>query len=702
MYLSEIRLYGFKSFPDPINLKLNRGITGFVGPNGSGKSNVVDAIRWVLGEQSPKELRASLMEDLIFNGTYKRKPSNMADVSLRFVNEGELALDFSEIEFERKLYKSGDSQYLINRESVRLKDVQKLLIEAGMGVKSYSLFKRSLIEEIVNDKADALRNLFEESAGISQYKQDKKETLRKLIRTQEDLYRIEDLIAEIEKQHRDLKRQSGRAKRYNKYKMIVENLHQYVLKERIEQFAGKIDAIEEKIKSKEERIEDLRKSISVNKKELAEIKTVRKKLEENLSNLQREKEELVENIHSMTTVIEVSQEKINSLTEKNRLTIENKQRQLNEQPNRKNRLGQLKEKSENLDKKIDRIRGRISGSDNNIETLFEKKQSDFSKTKRELNKIKDDILVLKSRCKSIDYKSENIKHRIIEKEEDMKQEENNLASLKEQMNELIDEKNKISEKVNLLEDEKKSFEKDIAEMKESKKDLDTRMREIRGARSSIMANIEQLKSRIKENQNALKMDDSSEIEFIRNSMEIEDGYEDYIKAAISGFINTILIPASQVRQTVESSKQLVTFINSENAAYADEHPDALSHFIEAPDAIKAYLSHFIKYDKDDILEKDSAYHLVSRDGIVKMNDGLIIKGGEVQTLNLRKKIEDYEKELTVVNDEITLTEEKLIEIESGINKLYSEREDIIKGLTEKRSSLDFIETRIKALSDRIE
>ncbi|MDY6786505.1 MAG: hypothetical protein SVK54_00090, partial [candidate division WOR-3 bacterium] len=114
------------------------------------------------------------------------------------------------------------------------------------------------------------------------------------------------------------------------------------------------------------------------------------------------------------------------------------------------------------------------------------------------------------------------------------------------------------------------------------------------------------------------------------------------------------------------------------------------------------LSHFIKYDKDDILEKDSAYHLVSRDGIVKMNDGLIIKGGEIQTLNLRKKIEDYEKGLTGVNDEITLTEEKLIESESGINKLYSEREDIIKGLTEKRSSLDFIETRIKALSDRIE
>ncbi|MFO8062276.1 MAG: chromosome segregation protein SMC [bacterium] len=702
MYLSEIRLYGFKSFPDPINLKLNRGITGFVGPNGSGKSNVVDAIRWVLGEQSPKELRASLMEDLIFNGTYKRKPSNLADVSLRFVNEGELELDFSEIEFERKLYRSGDSQYLINRESVRLKDVQKLLIEAGMGVKSYSLFKRSLIEEIVNDKADALRNLFEESAGISHYKQAKKETLRKLIRTQEDLYRIEDLIAEIEKQHRDLKRQAGRAKRYNKYKMIVENLHQYVLRERIEQFAGRINAIEEKIKGKEEKIEDLRDSITVNKKELAEIKTVRKTLEENLNNLQKEKEELVENIHSMTTVIEVSQEKINSLTEKNRLTIENKERQLREQPNRRNRLDQLKEKSKNLDEKIDRIRGRISGSDDNIETLFEKKQSDFNKTKRELNKIKDEILVLKSRCKSIDYKAENIKHRMTEKEEEMKQEENNLGSLKNQMEELLDEKNQIAEKVNLLEDEKSSFEKDIAEIKERKKDLETRMREIRGARSSIMANIEQLKSRIKENQNALKIDDTSEIEFIRNSMEIEDDSEDYVKAAISGFINTILISGDRIRQMVKDSKQLVTFINSENTGKADEHPDALSRFVEAPDGVKAYLSHFIKYDNDDILVKESPYHLVSREGIVKMNDGLIIKGGEIQTLNLRKKIENNEKELEKTNNEISLTEEKLIEIESGINELYREREDIIKSLTGKQSSLDFIETRIKALGDRIE
>jgi len=309
LHLNEIRTYGFKSFPDPITIKLNKGITGFVGPNGSGKSNVVDAIRWVLGEQSAKELRASVMEDLIFNGTSKRTASNLCDVALKFTNEGSLPFDFSEFEIERKLFRSGDSQYLINKESVRLKDIQNLLADTGLGTRTYSLFKRSLIEDIVNDKADAIRNLFEESAGISIYRMSKRETQRKLAQAQENMHRINDLLSEIEKQERDLKRQVAKAKRYKELSDILKNLSEFVYRKKDEDFKKLIEDAEKELSSRDEKVQLLISEIQNIKSETLKIKDQKKTVDEEYESKRNGRDGVQSKLHETSTEIIVLQER---------------------------------------------------------------------------------------------------------------------------------------------------------------------------------------------------------------------------------------------------------------------------------------------------------------------------------------------------------------------------------------------------------
>lgn len=219
MQLSKLEIKGFKSFADKIVINFDEGITGIVGPNGCGKSNVVDSIRWVLGEQKTSALRSEKMENVIFNGTSQRSPQQMAEVSLTINNtKNILPTEYSQITITRRLYRSGESEYLLNGVTCRLKDITNLFLDTGVASNSYSIIELGMVDDILNDRDNSRRTLFEEAAGISKFKKRKKETLRKLEDTDADLERVEDLLFEIEKNMKSLEKQAKQTEQYYKIK----------------------------------------------------------------------------------------------------------------------------------------------------------------------------------------------------------------------------------------------------------------------------------------------------------------------------------------------------------------------------------------------------------------------------------------------------------------------------------------------------
>ena len=215
MRLKSIEMQGFKSFADKIYLDFNSGITAIVGPNGSGKSNISDAIRWVMGEQSVKSLRGSRMEDVIFAGTEARKALGFAEVTLTLDNtDGYFPLEFPEVSVTRRVYRSGEGEYYINKTLCRLKDIHELFMDTGLGRDGYSIIGQGKIDSIISTKSEDRRQIFEEAAGISKYKYRKIEAERKLVQTVENLTRVQDILSELEGQLEPLHRQSEKAKKY--------------------------------------------------------------------------------------------------------------------------------------------------------------------------------------------------------------------------------------------------------------------------------------------------------------------------------------------------------------------------------------------------------------------------------------------------------------------------------------------------------
>ncbi len=217
MYLSRLEIFGFKTFAQKIDLHFDDGITNIVGPNGCGKSNIVDALRWALGEQKSSVLRSEKMENVIFNGTKSRKPLNLAEVSLTIHNtKNVLPTEYTEVTITRRLYRSGESEYYLNRLPCRLKDINDLFMDTGMGADAYSVIELKMVEQILSDNAEDRRKLFEEAAGITKYKIRRRQTFRKLETTKQDLMRVNDIVTEIEKKVNSLKRQTQKANRYQR------------------------------------------------------------------------------------------------------------------------------------------------------------------------------------------------------------------------------------------------------------------------------------------------------------------------------------------------------------------------------------------------------------------------------------------------------------------------------------------------------
>lgn len=273
MYLKSIEVQGFKSFANRILFEFHNGITGIVGPNGSGKSNVADAVRWVLGEQSAKQLRGAKMEDVIFSGTELRKPVSYAYVSITLDNtDRALNIDYDEVTVTRKVFRSGESGYLINGNSCRLKDINELFYDTGIGKEGYSIIGQGQIDKILSGKPEERRELFDEAAGIVKFKRRKTEALRKLETEESNLVRINDILSELEKQVGPLEKQAEKAKQYLTYK---ESLKKYD----VNQFLLETENIKKQLDSVTEKFNNVSEELDKNNAEFENIKTEYERIE---------------------------------------------------------------------------------------------------------------------------------------------------------------------------------------------------------------------------------------------------------------------------------------------------------------------------------------------------------------------------------------------------------------------------------------
>src|SRR6266403_3811090 len=271
MHLQSLELFGFKSFADKTTFNFHEGITAIVGPNGCGKSNLLDAMRWVLGEQSAKSLRGGEMADVIFNGTDTRKPLGFAEVSLTFTDcATELGVDWHDVRVTRRVYRDGNSEYFLNKTGCRLRDIQNLFADTGVARSAYSMMEQGKIDMILSSRPEDRRMVFEEAAGITKYKTQKREALRNLEVTEANLLRIGDIIKEVKRQIGSLQRQAGKARRYQALHADLRVLDTHFSRKQLDALEADLDACQEEVGRLTESEHTTRAKIGTSENALAE------------------------------------------------------------------------------------------------------------------------------------------------------------------------------------------------------------------------------------------------------------------------------------------------------------------------------------------------------------------------------------------------------------------------------------------------
>ena len=407
MHISKLEIFGFKSFAKKETVLFNSGITGIVGPNGCGKTNIVDAIRWVLGEQKTKRLRSSKMEDVIFNGASNVKPLGLCEVFLTIENnKGLLPVEYSEVEIGRRLYRSGESEYFINRNNCRLKDISNLFVDTGLTSDAYSVIELNMIEQILSEKDDSRRQMFEEAAGVNKYKSKRRSAMKKFDLNSRDLERIDDIIVEIEIQVKALDLQLKRFKRHEKLTNELKDLELDLASARINDLNNIIAPLEEMLKKKNK---VLQKNTSKKEVESVEFDNSRNeylKEKESLSKMKAKVDKLTEKL--LSEIQEKNQEsskgvglledelqkKINQLNQFDKDYI----KIVSNQDVTKNLSDESREKFKNknytvieTDKKYEKLKASIQDYKDKIDKYRKEQEFDFSKMDESIKKIQDQI-----------------------------------------------------------------------------------------------------------------------------------------------------------------------------------------------------------------------------------------------------------------------------------------------------------------------
>lgn len=455
MYLSKLEILGFKSFAQKTNVSFNEGVTSIVGPNGCGKTNIVDAIRWCLGEQRSGALRSDKMENVIFNGTATKKPMGMAEVSLTIENsKGILPTEYSEVVITRRIFRSGESEYLLNKNICRLKDITNLFMDTGIGANAYSVIELKMVETILSSKAEERRTMFEEAAGVNKYKLRRRLALRKLDEVKSDLNRVNDIVSEVEKKVNTLERQAKKADKYNKVSSSLRDIELDLAERELSLFNL------QKEESKKKKEENFSRKISI-ESELSrlddKLKVIKQKLTETEYLLKTKRNEVTqqtERIHNVQRNISVSEERKKSL-ERN---IERYKQELEEL---KIQLTETEETIEESNLNLNDISSSILSKENsktsaaeNVEKLRllldEKRATLKSQSEELLEKIKE-ITQKENELKNLEISLEG-KNRSINKLNDRIQLlTGNIAKTVGYIEELEEEKRKTEKDINAAE-----------------------------------------------------------------------------------------------------------------------------------------------------------------------------------------------------------------------------------------------------------
>ncbi len=746
LLLKSISTYGFKSFADKIELEFNEGITAIVGPNGSGKSNVSDAVRWVLGEQSAKYLRGSKMEDVIFSGTSKRRPLGVAEVNLVFDNSDRtLPIDFEEVSITRRVFRSGDSEYAINKKNCRLKDILDLIADTGLGRGSMSIIGQNKIDEILNSRPEDRRAIFEEAAGIAKYRMRKKEATRRLEDTANNLTRINDIKTEVEGQVEPLRIEAEKTAKFNMFNSELRNC-------KLTQFVRKIETIEEqnqKLLAAQEVANNkfLEKSTAVSTQE-AECTTYQMeldKLSDEYNLLQegiKEKETAIEKVKGQDAVLEERMRQ----SEKNALRLKDRNDKLTEQINELDK--QLKILVEEFDK-LEEVR---HGSALLVERLTEEQEA-----KEKL--VKDNETLLETMHGNVFESMQdmvNMRNQVRAMEQEQELRMRKREALKKTLEEIEEVLNGLNANRKGLVDEQARIEQVLDQYAKESAELQETIAKEQGELDKVLVKYNECQNKI----TALE----SRLTILKNMQESYDGFGYGIKSVMNSkeawrkdvlgvvaelikvpneyvvAIETALGATAQnvIMRSAESSKKAIADLKSKNGGRATFLPldtlkvldrrsedealaknkgikgfasDLISCDKEISPAVKFLLSRvLIAEDLDSALaaSRKSGFRLraVTLQGDV-VNAGGSMTGGSRQQkeagyLSRNKAIEEQTAELKKLNKELLAQQEEREVFEDTLENYNKRFEEINSDVQDKKVRLAEVSANVERAKAEVE
>ncbi|MCB0702209.1 MAG: chromosome segregation protein SMC [Ignavibacteriae bacterium] len=704
MFLSELEITGFKSFAGKTKFKFADGITAIVGPNGCGKSNVVDAVRWVLGEQKTSVLRSDSMDSVIFNGTSKRKPLGMAEVTMRLENnKSVLPSEYDSIQISRRLFRDGASNYLLNKTKCRLKDINDLFMDTGLGPDSYSVIELKMVEALINGKMDERRRMIEEAAGVTRYKQRRKETNNKLSKVQEDLERINDILSEVEVNVRRLSRQAKKTKKYNEYSEKLKNIESELLKNEYASFKSKNNDVKKAINELSNNITLLEENLNNLENELVKSREEKTSLDTKISEITGNENMLNNKLAESKRLISVNKEKLLSLSNiSNRLIEDN--------INSEKFIQKLENDISQLEIKFSRREEDTRTQNESLEEL----KSEKNLRKKELDEARDmanaDLDVLNKLKNSIQSE-----YSIIENNEKRIEK---IRTKIENYKEEISQENKEIEIKNNLEIELTSKLKNLnAELKDKNEDynittsklenLNNELNNINDSISDLRSNISGKKAQLEFLESLSADDDTTQM--LLNSKEWErpknltlleelissdEKYSKAISSILGPYRNLIVVDtkkqAESAFQLLEKKnlskraiicRELIPRINSKVSVKGVE---LFTDVIETDEDIKSLIISL--FGQVAITEnREEAYSLVQNkfkiavtlDGFLVNSNGIIRGGGssknDTANLGKQKRIKDITLQLDDLNSKYEILLNKKSELTTKKNELNPDR-----------------------------
>ena len=579
MYLKSVEIHGFKSFANKIVFNFHNGITGIVGPNGSGKSNVADAVRWVLGEQSAKQLRGSNMQDVIFSGTEMRKPMGYAYVAITLDNsDHKLPIDFEEVTVSRRVYRSGESEYLINGSPCRLKDVYEMFYDTGIGKEGYSIIGQGQIEKILSGKPEERRELFDEAAGIVKFKKRKATALKKLADEQANLVRVNDILAEKEKRVEPLKRQSDVAKEYlsRKEELKTYDVNLFLLNserstigldelgkkltiatDELNENKTKYGSLRGQYKQVEEEIEELEREIDLKKSKLSEGAVMKERLE-NQINLNKEK------INSAKSNKAHYNERKDALKER-----------IDEQTKEKEGFDKAKEKIDASLKELTDVRDEAKAELLSVQAHIEKLNRDIEKNKNAIINMLNERAVIKADLTRYDTMLEQAKIHRAEVQSKLLRIKSEEKEQEDELKKLYDELNEINAGILKTDQEREVLEEKLGEFKKSLEENDRLLSEAQITYHKEKSRLDAMKN-IAERydgyggsiKRVMEQKDKNKgiIGVVADIISVDREYETAIETALGGNIQNI------VTQDEVVAKKMIQFLKEQKGGRATFMP----------------------------------------------------------------------------------------------------------------------------------